>query len=57
MKATDLKLKSLRTSLLSCTTTQPVLGMASVAHASNCEGCNFKSPAPADTGGVVRLFA
>ena len=57
MKATDLRRKSLRTSLLSRTTILPVLGMASVAHASNCEGCNFNSPAPADTTGVVRLFA
>ena len=57
MKATDLKLKSLRKSLLSWTTILPVLGMASVAHASNCEGCNFNSPALADTAGAVRLFA
>ena len=56
-KSPDLKLKSLRTSLLSCTTILPVLGMASVAHASNCEGCNFNRPAPADTAGIVRLFA
>ena len=57
MKATDLRLKSLRTSLLRCTTILPVLGMASVAHASNCEGCNFNCPTPADTAGVVRLLA
>ena len=57
MKATDLRRKSLRTSLLSRTTILPVLGMVSVAHASNCEGCNFNCPTPADTAGVVRLLA
>ena len=57
MTTSNLKLKGLRASLLSCATALPLLGMATIAHATNCEGSNFNSPAPADTAGVVRLFA
>ncbi|WP_171181695.1 ABC transporter substrate-binding protein [Ruegeria sp. HKCCD8929] len=57
MKTTNPKLKGLRASLLSCTMALPLLGMASIAHASNCEGSSFNSPALPDTAGVVKVVA